>query len=96
MKDADWGRPHAAGPAPLRRTREADARWAYGNLGFDVVAALVKILFMMLGFLMPLASILTWMERRQSAMMQDRLGPNRANIGPFQAPGASPTSSPTR
>ena len=34
---------------------------------------------------MPLASILTWMERRQSAMMQDRLGPNRANIGPFKA-----------
>ena len=29
---------------------------------------------------MPLASILTWMERRQSAMMQDRLGPNRAFI----------------
>ena len=40
---------------------------------------------MILGFLMPLASILTWMERRQSAMMQDRLGPNRANIGPIQA-----------
>ncbi len=35
---------------------------------------------MILGFLMPLASILTWMERRQSSMMQDRLGPNRANI----------------
>jgi NADH-quinone oxidoreductase subunit H len=35
---------------------------------------------MILGFLMPLASILTWLERRQSSMMQDRLGPNRANI----------------
>jgi NADH-quinone oxidoreductase subunit H len=32
-------------------------------------------------FVMPVASLLTWAERRQSAMMQDRLGPNRANIG---------------
>ncbi len=56
----------------------------YGSLGFNVVAAVIKIAFIILGFLMPLASILTWMERRQSAMMQDRLGPNRANIGPIK------------
>ena len=57
----------------------------YGTDGFAAVSAIIKILFMVLGFLMPLASILTWMERRQSAMMQDRLGPNRANIGPIKA-----------
>src|SRR6516162_806226 len=53
---------------------------SYGSLAFNIVAAILKILFMILGFLMPLASILTWLERRQSSMMQDRLGPNRANI----------------
>lgn len=47
-----------------------------------IIATLIKIAIM-LGFAMGLATVLTWMERRQSAMMQDRLGPQRANIGPF-------------
>jgi NADH-quinone oxidoreductase subunit H len=57
----------------------------YGSTLFIILGAAVKIAALLLGFGMGLASLLTWMERRQSAMMQDRLGPNRANIGPIRA-----------
>jgi NADH-quinone oxidoreductase subunit H len=49
--------------------------------------AATKWVFVVLVLVMPLASLLTWAERRQSAMMQDRLGPNRANIGPIKLKG---------
>jgi NADH-quinone oxidoreductase subunit H len=47
----------------------------------DVLLGVIKWFGLVMLFVMPVASLLTWAERRQSAMMQDRLGPNRANIG---------------
>jgi len=59
--------------------------FSYGQPGFSIAAAVIKILAFLVLFAMGLGSLLTWMERRQSAMMQDRLGPNRANIGRWRA-----------
>ena len=46
----------------------------------DFFVTLVKVLFVIgvtVGFFAP---ILTWVERKQSAIMQDRVGANRADI----------------
>jgi NADH-quinone oxidoreductase subunit H len=50
-----------------------------------VVFALVKIL-VIVGFVFNVAALLTWVDRRQSSMIQDRIGPNRAvmKIGKFE------------
>jgi len=48
----------------------------------EIIWALIKIL-VMIGFVVNTAAILTWLDRRQGAMMQDRVGPNRAVIKIF-------------
>ena len=54
-------------------------------MGTFIVATLVKILIMV-GFLINVAALLTWFDRRGGGMIQDRVGPNRAllNIGKFE------------
>lgn len=49
--------------------------------------SLAKVIVIVLVFVMVVATVLTWAERRQSAMIQNRIGPNRANIGPFKFAG---------
>lgn len=48
-------------------------------MGLDILIALIKAVFFLVCVL-TLTSILTWQERKQSAVMQDRLGANRAPI----------------
>src|SRR5512136_2367806 len=45
----------------------------------DVLIVLIKTLFF-LTCILTLTAFLTWQERKQSAVMQDRLGANRAQI----------------
>jgi NADH-quinone oxidoreductase subunit H len=49
-------------------------------MNVDVVVTVVKVV-VVLGLLLQVAPIMIWVERRGSALMQDRPGPNR--LGPF-------------
>lgn len=49
----------------------------------DAAIDVVKVLAV-IGFVMTLAGLLTWVERKQSAVMQDRIGANRADIFGFR------------
>lgn len=48
-----------------------------------VLAAFIKAFVVITG-VFGLGGVLTWADRRQSAMLQHRLGPSRANIGPVK------------
>jgi len=52
---------------------------------YVVLWAFVKAAVLMLGVVLPAAAVLSWVERKMSAVIQDRIGPNRANIGPITA-----------
>jgi NADH-quinone oxidoreductase subunit H len=52
----------------------------------DLAIAFGRVAFVML-FVLNVAALLGWVERKQSAIMQDRIGANRASIFGFRALG---------
>jgi NADH-quinone oxidoreductase subunit H len=50
---------------------------------FTIVTTVAKFA-VIAGFVLVVSALLTWMERRQSAYMQDRLGPHRAHFLKFR------------
>ena len=52
-----------------------------------IALTLLKVVGIVLAFVMLVATIMTWADRKQSALIQDRIGPNRASIGSVRAAG---------
>ncbi len=50
-----------------------------------LLVATIKVILICVMFALVLGALLTWVERRMSALIQDRLGPNRAQIGGVRA-----------
>ena len=49
----------------------------------DLGISVLRVAFVM-GFVLNLGGLMTWVERKQSAVMQDRVGANRASILGFR------------
>jgi NADH-quinone oxidoreductase subunit H len=51
---------------------------------FATLVAVVKIVVILFMFIMAIGTLLTWAERKQSAVLQDRIGANRADFLGFR------------
>src|SRR5512134_3374964 len=47
------------------------------------IEVILKSLFILVVVVAAIAPVITWIERKQSAVMQDRIGANRADVGGF-------------
>ena len=54
-----------------------------------MLVVIIKLLFIILVIMAAFLPIITWVERKQSAVMQDRIGANRADIFGIRILGSS-------